>query len=117
MNNITFKKLTDKEISINYEDNTYDIIKEFLIQRYRKIIDLVNCYHLAIKVMKDFPLFESDSESDYLIEFCYVLEELSDYSFFEKLDNQHYIYYSIEETKPTIDYALREFKINNLLND
>ena len=116
MNNITFKKLTKKEISIYYQDNTNNIIKEFLIQRYNKLINLVNCYHLVIKVIIDFPAFEYINDPNYVIEFYYVIKELSDYSY-EELYSEDYIYYSVEETKPTIDYALRAFKINNLIND
>ena len=116
MTNITFKKLTKKEISIYYQDNTNNIIKEFLIQRYNKLINLVNCYHLVIKVIKDYPTFEYINDANYAIEFFFVIEKLPDYSY-EELVNENYIYYSVEETKPTIDYALRAFKINNLIND
>ena len=34
MTNITFKKLTNKEISIEYENNTTNVVKDFVIKRY-----------------------------------------------------------------------------------
>lgn len=116
MTNITFKKLTNKEISIEYENNTTNVVKDFVIKRYENITNLVNCYHLLIRVYKDYHLFEDIYEPGYIIEFYYIIKELSDYSY-QKLDNQDYVYYSVNETKPTIDYALRKFKINHIIYD
>ena len=116
MTNITFKKLTNKEISIEYEDNTNNVVKDFLIKRYEKLTNLVNCYHLLIRVNKDYHLFEDMDESGYIIEFIYIIKELSHYSY-QKLDNQDYIYYSVNESKATIDYALRKFKIDKIIYD
>jgi len=116
MTNITFKKLTNKEISIKYEDNTNNVVKDFLIKRYEKLTNLVNCYHLLIRVCKDYNLFDDMDDSEYIIEFIYIIKELSDYSY-QKLDNQDYVYYSVNETKATIDYALRKFKINHIIYD
>jgi hypothetical protein len=116
MTNITFKKLTYKEISIFYEDYTNNVVKDFLIKRYEKLTNLVNCYHLVIRVCKDYQLFEDTDKSDYIIEFYYVIKELSTYNY-QNLSSKDYIYYAVEETKPTIDYELREFKINNIIYD
>ena len=116
MTNITFKKLTNNKISIDYKDNTNNIVKDFLIKRYEKLINLVNCDHLVIRVCKDYPLFDAMYDSGYIIEFIYVIKELSDYNY-QNLNNQDYVYYSVNETKPTIDYALRKFKINHIIYD